>query len=196
MKKIIGFTLSMIMILTGICVWANDVTVKFNGEPMSFDVNPFIEKDRTLVPMRAIFESVGATVSWDDETRTVIAIMNNQDGFNYVVLQIGSEMAFLDEFENEKDKISTLEMFTKTTNEKAGAELISMLEEEQELIKSNPKLLINHLEVCASLRSDEDFVPISSIKSIDEMEGALMQIEKNIEIDENTKVRVKKHPKA
>ena len=33
----------------------------------------FIENDHTLVPMREIFEALGADVQWDDETRTVIS---------------------------------------------------------------------------------------------------------------------------
>jgi len=35
------------------------------------DVVPFIENGRTLVPVRFISESFGATVGWDDSTRTV-----------------------------------------------------------------------------------------------------------------------------
>ncbi|MBQ2669469.1 MAG: hypothetical protein IJG06_01705, partial [Clostridia bacterium] len=33
------------------------------------DTTPFIENDRTLVPMRAIFEALGAKVNWDGETK-------------------------------------------------------------------------------------------------------------------------------
>ena len=105
-------------------------------------------------------------------------------------------MPFLDQFDRDVDKISVLETFTQTTNERAGDELIKMLEEEEDLIKTNPILLIYHLEICTKLIDGEEFIPISSIKSIDEMEEALMKITKNIEIDENTKVRVKKYPNA
>lgn len=38
-----------------------------------FDVPPIIENDRTLVPLRAIFEALGANVIWDDPTQTVTA---------------------------------------------------------------------------------------------------------------------------
>lgn len=106
------------------------------------------------------------------------------------------EMAFLDEFESDDDKITVLEMFTATGNARAGEELIAMLEKEEELIKSNPKLLIERLNVCVRLKDDEDFVSISSIKLIDELEYAILHIDKNIEIDENVKVRVKKYPNA
>jgi hypothetical protein len=37
-------------------------------------VPPVIEQGRTLVPLRAIFEALGADVKWDGSTQTVIAI--------------------------------------------------------------------------------------------------------------------------
>ena len=66
MKKIISMLLVVASLLTVSAVAAdNEPSVFLNGEQMTFDVNPFIENDRTLVPMRAIFEAVGATVQWD-----------------------------------------------------------------------------------------------------------------------------------
>lgn len=47
--------------------------VILDGRQLSFDVPPTIEQGRTLVPMRAIFEALGAEVSWDGATRTVTA---------------------------------------------------------------------------------------------------------------------------
>ncbi|MGV8150067.1 MAG: stalk domain-containing protein, partial [Alkaliphilus sp.] len=44
---------------------------------LSFDVPPTIIQGRTLVPLRAIFEALGATVSWDGETRTIIGVKDN-----------------------------------------------------------------------------------------------------------------------
>ena len=35
------------------------------------DVAPFITNGRTLVPVRAISEALGATVGWNNDTRTV-----------------------------------------------------------------------------------------------------------------------------
>jgi len=49
------------------------VTVTFNGEELEFDVAPQIMNDRTMVPLRAIFEKMGAKVDWDDDTQTVTA---------------------------------------------------------------------------------------------------------------------------
>ena len=47
------------------------VGVRLNGEMLSFDVEPFIENDRVLVPIRRVMEGLGADVEWDGETRTV-----------------------------------------------------------------------------------------------------------------------------
>ena len=42
-----------------------------NGNAFNMDVAPKIINDRTMVPVRAIAEAIGASVLWDDETRTV-----------------------------------------------------------------------------------------------------------------------------
>ena len=50
-----------------------EISVFVNGEKLAFDQPPVIQQDRTLVPMRAIFEALGATVLWDESTQTVTA---------------------------------------------------------------------------------------------------------------------------
>jgi len=62
--------------------------VFINQQELSFDVPPIIENGRTLVPLRAIFEAMGASVEWDNATRTVVA----RKGNTMVVLPIGSTM--------------------------------------------------------------------------------------------------------
>lgn len=54
--------------------YAQDITVTIDGQNVAFDQPPIIDNDRTLVPMRAIFEALGATVEWDGETRTVTSV--------------------------------------------------------------------------------------------------------------------------
>lgn len=61
-------------------------TVNLNGQQLSFDVPPTIENGRTLVPLRAIFEAMGAAVTWDQNTHTATAV---KDGTT-VILKIGS----------------------------------------------------------------------------------------------------------
>ncbi len=47
--------------------------VVLDGRALNFDVPPVVQDGRTLVPMRAVFEALGAQVGWDEATRTVTA---------------------------------------------------------------------------------------------------------------------------
>ena len=52
-----------------------------NGEPVTLDSPAVIIDDRTLVPVRAISESFGCTVNWDEATQTVHIISNTSEYF-------------------------------------------------------------------------------------------------------------------
>jgi len=69
---------------------AQPITVTLNGEQLHFDVPPVLENGRVLVPLRVIFESLGATVDWDGATSTVTATQ----GSNTVKLTIGKSTAY------------------------------------------------------------------------------------------------------
>ncbi|MCL6448751.1 MAG: phosphate ABC transporter substrate-binding protein PstS family protein [Armatimonadetes bacterium] len=64
---------------------AQDISVLVNGQRLSLDTPPLLEQGRVLVPMRAIFEAIGATVDWDGQTRTV----TGRKGDVEVILKIG-----------------------------------------------------------------------------------------------------------
>lgn len=49
------------------------ITTYIDGNKIYYDQVPIIQNGRTLVPVRAIFEAIGATVYWDGDTRTVTA---------------------------------------------------------------------------------------------------------------------------
>jgi len=53
---------------------ADEIKVSVNGEFISFDQPPVMINDRTLVPLRAIFEKLGAKVIWNDSSQSVDAI--------------------------------------------------------------------------------------------------------------------------
>ena len=97
MKKFIAMllTVSALGMASAAIAADNEPAVYLNGAQMTFDVNPFIEDDRTLVPMRAIFEAVGADVQWDEEDRTVHAVRAKDDEVSLVSLQIDSATAFV-----------------------------------------------------------------------------------------------------
>jgi len=49
------------------------IDVTLHGDYLIFDVDPEIIGGRTMVPMRVIFEAMGASVSWNASTRTITA---------------------------------------------------------------------------------------------------------------------------
>ena len=51
----------------------NSINVILDGNQIEFDVEPMLIGGRTMVPLRAIFEALGATVLWDEATKTVSA---------------------------------------------------------------------------------------------------------------------------
>ena len=68
----------------------DDIKVIVNGAELKIaenDTKPFVEDGRTLVPMRAIFEALGATVEWDDATKTVTSKSDNGN----IEMQVGSD---------------------------------------------------------------------------------------------------------
>lgn len=55
------------------------VTVYVNNEKVEFDVNPIIENGRTLVPLRGVFEKLGAKVDWNKNIMQVVIKDGNND---------------------------------------------------------------------------------------------------------------------
>jgi hypothetical protein len=58
---------------------------------VELDVPPTIINDRTMLPLRAIFEALGAMVSWEEETKTVFAIK----GDTVIAMQIGQDVMYV-----------------------------------------------------------------------------------------------------
>lgn len=63
------------------------IPVYLNNREICFDVEPVIINGRTLVPLRDVFEALGAVVSWNGETETAAA---EKDGTT-IYVQIGSD---------------------------------------------------------------------------------------------------------
>jgi hypothetical protein len=75
MKKtlVLILTVAMCLSMTVVPTFAADnITVQLDGVTLEFDQPPIIENGRTLVPMRAIFEAMGATVTWNGETQMIM----------------------------------------------------------------------------------------------------------------------------
>ena len=92
MKKLLSvFTAAAITLTSFAAYSADNITVTLDGQQITFDVPPQIINDRTMVPMRAIFEALGADVLWDDSTKTVTA---EKDGTE-IIMNIGYDMMFV-----------------------------------------------------------------------------------------------------
>ena len=67
------------------------ITVYLNGIELYFDAEPVIMDNRTMVPMRKIFEVLGADVAWNGDEGKVTA----DKGGAGIELTIGSDTAFI-----------------------------------------------------------------------------------------------------
>ncbi len=76
-----------------------DIKVVVNGSNVEFTQPPFIYNNRTMVPMRAIFESLGAEVSWDNSSRTAIGVKDGKT----VSISIGSAVLYVNGAATELD---------------------------------------------------------------------------------------------
>lgn len=64
----------------------DEITVTVNGEALEFDQQPIMDSDRVLVPMRKIFETLGAKVEWNGDTQTITSIKDDI----VIIMQIGN----------------------------------------------------------------------------------------------------------
>lgn len=87
LRRIIA-SLACLLVLVGNCL-AIDLVI--DGEKLELDVPPQLVENRTLVPLRAIFEKLGATVEWDQATQTATAIK----GTDVVQITIDSTTAYI-----------------------------------------------------------------------------------------------------
>jgi Copper amine oxidase N-terminal domain len=71
---------------------ANAIKVYINGEQKFFPQAPFTENGRTLVPLRGIFEGLGAEVKWDNATQSITATKEKTN----IYLKLGSKQAKVD----------------------------------------------------------------------------------------------------
>lgn len=68
------------------------IKVFVNGNEVKFDVEPFIEGGRTLVPIGAIGKALGATVQWVAETKAIVLTKENK----YIQMTVDVNVAIVD----------------------------------------------------------------------------------------------------
>lgn len=68
------------------------IMVTIDGEALAAEQPPVNIEGNVLVPMRAIFEKLGASLEWDQASQTVTAVKGSKE----IKLQIGSNVAQID----------------------------------------------------------------------------------------------------
>lgn len=93
MKRLLWLAVVLLMLFTSalpaLAQPGGKIGVSIDGLPVAFDVDPVVENGRTLVPFRALAESLNVQVTWDQKTQTILGA----DGKNTLTLKIGSKTA-------------------------------------------------------------------------------------------------------
>ncbi len=81
-----------ITVINKIVLQIGNRTATVNGKEVEFDVAPYIKNGRTMVPLRFIAESFGASIGYDSVERSIMVYTNDV----YIWLQIGNPEAFIE----------------------------------------------------------------------------------------------------
>lgn len=68
---------------------ADTITIKVNGVTLETEIPPFIKNGTTMVPLRSIFEALGAKVEWNGEKREIVGTNLNL----FIMMWIDNELA-------------------------------------------------------------------------------------------------------
>lgn len=79
-KKCVAILVVLLLLSVSVPALAA-INVTVDGVPLQFDVEPTIVSGRTMVPMRAIFEALGATVEWIGDEQKIVAKSKDEFGF-------------------------------------------------------------------------------------------------------------------
>ena len=123
------------------------IDIVINGCIIKTPVNAFLENDTTYVPVRAIAEALGASVSWNDETKTATVVKGEES----------IDFSTLDEENGAILYLDTTFIPVRAVSEKLGCEVrwddyyyqvwisapdITISEEMADYTYSNPEILI------------------------------------------------------
>ncbi len=121
--------------VTGVTVYINNAYLDCSA----YGQNAFIKDDRTLVPLRSIFEALGATVEWDEATEGITATR----GVTTINLKIGDKKMYVGDNVVELDVPASLTDAGRTVvpvravSEAFGAKVEWIAETEQVLITTD-----------------------------------------------------------
>lgn len=102
------YLLSLVLLLTLLSVNAHaeikEVTVKVNDIKVESPVPAQIVNDRTMLPMRSIFERIGARVTWMESEKIIFATKDSL----LITMQIDNTIMSVQQIEN--DEIIKIEL--------------------------------------------------------------------------------------
>lgn len=86
LKNLCVFGITAVFSLSAV-ISVYGASIKINDKVLESDTEPQIIDGRTMVPVRAIFEGVGATVNWNADTKTV----TGKKGSETVIMNVGEK---------------------------------------------------------------------------------------------------------
>jgi hypothetical protein len=94
MKLKTAFTTVIAVLMLGTTCFAQDINVSINGNVVNFTgQKPVIVNGRTLIPLRGVFDSMGYTIGWNGNTKTVTLTK----GSDTIVVNIGESRYYLND---------------------------------------------------------------------------------------------------
>lgn len=117
--------LSLCMMTWTMPVFASDISITIDDQPLVSSSAPIIENDRVLVPMRSIMESLGYEIVWDGATRSVTGTKDGTEIFlsvDYSVAIVNGEYVSLDAYPKIIDGTTYVPL--RFLSDHSGAELI------------------------------------------------------------------------
>ena len=82
-----------------------EITVTVDGEMLNTPIPAQIVNGRTMLPMRSIFEKLGATVTWVDADKLIFATKGN----TFITLKIGVPQMSVQTTESTENKVTVLD---------------------------------------------------------------------------------------
>ncbi len=150
MKKYKALIICIILIMsaTTTFILANaNARIVLNGVELEFEALPIIRNNRTMVPMRTIFEYLGAEVLWDENSRTISA----QKDETSILLQIDKKTAYLNSKEIILDSPPIIE------NGRTLVPLRFVSESLDSKVEWNAFLRTVYIETSGEISDDRDF---------------------------------------
>jgi len=106
MKRILLLLLAFTLAFSFFAFAEGEISITVNSNPLTMDVPPEIMNGRTMVPMRAVFEALGADVNWIGEEQMIIATSGNK----IIVLKIGASILNYCDVSTQENKNITLDV--------------------------------------------------------------------------------------